>query len=222
MKKNTILSVLFLMLMAGTSYAQQTSIYNKNGYKLTFTNYDNTLDTALKTKLINTFYKVYPELAHAYNKKTLKAVIMIIDTNYKGVAETANGVVTISSRWMHQHPEDIDVVTHEVMHIVQDYGESTGPGWLTEGIADYARFKFGVNNPAANWSLPAYKASQNYDNSYRVTARFLAWLEKSKPGIVKTFDAKMRDHTFTDETWKQQTGKTLNELWKNYSENPTV
>jgi len=208
--------------MAGASYAQQTSSYNKNGYKLTFINYDNTLDTALKTKLINTFYKVYPELANAYNKKTLKAVTMIIDTSYKGVAETANGIVTISSRWMHQRPQDIDVVTHEVMHIVQDYGQSTGPGWLTEGIADYARFKFGVNNPAANWSLPDYKATQNYDNSYRVTARFLAWLEKSKPGIVKTFDSKMRDHTFTDDTWKQQTGKTLDELWKDYSANPTV
>jgi hypothetical protein len=222
MKKTSILSILFLMLMAGTSYAQQTSNYNKNGYRLTFINYDSTLDTALKTKLINTFYKVYPELANAYNKKTLKAVTMIIDTSYKGVAETANGIVTISSRWMHQRPEDIDVVTHEVMHIVQDYGQSTGPGWLTEGIADYARFKFGVNNPAANWSLPAYKATQNYDNSYRVTARFLAWLEKSKPGIVKTFDGKMRDHTFTDDTWKQQTGKTLDELWKDYSANPTV
>jgi hypothetical protein len=222
MKKTSILSILFLMLTAGASYAQQTSNYNKNGYKLTFINYDNTLDTALKTKLINTFYKVYPELANAYNKKTLKAVTMIIDTSYKGVAETANGIVTISSRWMHQRPQDIDVVTHEVMHIVQDYGQSTGPGWLTEGIADYARFKFGVNNPAANWSLPAYKATQNYDNSYRVTARFLAWLEKSKPGIVKTFDSKMRDHTFTDDTWKQQTGKTLDELWKDYSANPTV
>jgi hypothetical protein len=222
MKKTSILSILFLMLMAGTSYAQQTSNYNKNGYRLTFINYDSTLDTALKTKLINTFYKVYPELANAYNKKTLKAVTMIIDTSYKGVAETANGIVTISSRWMHQRPEDIDVVTHEVMHIVQDYGQSTGPGWLTEGIADYARFKFGVNNPAANWSLPAYKATQNYDNSYRVTARFLAWLEKSKPGVVKTFDSKMRDHTFTDDTWKQQTGKTLDELWKDYSANPTV
>jgi len=59
------------------------------------------------------------------------------------------------------------------MHIVQDYGQSTGPGWLTEGIADYARYKFGVNNPAAKWALPAYKSTQKYTDAYRVTARFL-------------------------------------------------
>ena len=40
---------------------------------------------------------------------------------------------------------------------MQDYGESSGPGWLTEGIAEYARYKFGVNNTAAKWALPNYK-----------------------------------------------------------------
>jgi hypothetical protein len=203
--------------------AQQTQIFKRKGYQLTFINQDATLDTALQQKLISTFYKVYPELAKAYNKKTLKAVTFVIDTAYKGVAETDNGKVTISSAWMHKHPEDIDVVTHEVMHIVQDYGESTGPGWLTEGIADYARYKFGVNNDAAKWALPAYKSTQNYDNAYRVTARFLVWLEaKVKPGIVKDFDKQLRSHTFTDNSWKVATGKTVDELWKSYSESPAI
>jgi hypothetical protein len=148
---------------------------------------------------------------------------MVIDTAYKGVAETDSGKVTISARWMHLHPEDIDVITHEVMHIVQDYGQSDAPGWLTEGIADYARYKFGVNNEAANWSLPAYKATQSYTNAYRVTARFLLWVEeKVKPGVVKEMDNQLRKHTYTDNSWKVLTGKTVDELWKAYSENPAV
>ena len=109
------------------------------------------------------------------------------------------------------------------MHIVQDYGESVGPGWLTEGIADYARYKFGVNNLAAKWALPEYKPTQNYDNAYRITARFLAWMEvKVKPGIVKTLDAQLRRHTYTDRSWKQLTGKSADELWKAYSHNPAI
>src|ERR1700759_2866935 len=208
----------FLMLIGlitCSANAQQTRVYNKKGYQLTFTNYDATLDTAEQQRLVNTFFTVYPELAKAYNRKTLKEVKMVIDTTYKGVAETNNGKVTISSAWLHKRPEDIDVVTHEVMHIVQDYGESVGPGWLTEGIADYARYKFGVNNDAAKWALPAYKSSQNYDNAYRVTARFLVWIEeKVKPGIVKDFNKQLRMHTFTDNSWKDATGKTLDELWK--------
>jgi hypothetical protein len=214
---------ILLACITVSASAQQTRVFNKKGYKLTFINQDATLDTVLQQKMVTTFYTVYPELAKAYNKKTVKQVTFVIDTAYKGVAETANGKVTISSAWMHKHPEDIDVITHEVMHIVQDYGESTGPGWLTEGIADYARYKFGVNNAAAKWALPAYKSTQNYDNSYRITARFLDWIEvKVKSGVVKDFNKQLRLHTFTDNSWKVATGKTLDELWKEYVANPVI
>ena len=221
--KTLTFNIILLIFIAGAVNAQQKNIYRDKGYKLTFINYDATLDTALQHRMVKTFFKVYPELADAYNPKTAKTVTFVIDTVYKGVAETDNGKVTISSRWMHKHPEDIDVITHEVMHIVQDYGNSTGPGWLTEGIADYARNQFGVNNAAANWTLPAYKPTQNYDNAYRVTARFLVWMdEKVKPGIVKELDKQLREHTFTDDTWKTLTGKTVDELWKTYAADPAV
>lgn len=215
--------LLLIGFIACSANAQQTRVYNQKGYKLTLTNYDATLDTGEQQRLVNTFFIVYPELAKIYNKKTLKEVKMVIDTTYKGVAETDNGKVTISSEWLHKRPEDIDVVTHEVMHIVQDYGESTGPGWLTEGIADYARYKFGVNNPAAKWALPEYKSTQKYTDAYRVTARFLVWIEeKVKPGIVKNFNKQLRLHKFTDDSWKTATGKTLDELWAEYSANPAI
>lgn len=222
MKITTIICILLLGFV-GQSIAQKTTVYNKKGYKLTFINYDATFDTLEQQRVVNTFFTVYPKLAKTYNPKTLKAVTMVIDTAYNGVAATADGKVTVSNKWMHKHPEDIDVVTHEVMHIVQDYGDSNGPGWLTEGIADYARFKFGVNNDAAKWSLTEPKPTQNYTDAYRVTARFLVWMEeKVKPGIVKELDSQMRKHTFTDDTWKQQTGRSVDELWKAYTQNPAI
>ena len=208
---------LLVCLFGLTVSAQQTQVIKKKGYTLTFTNYDATLDTAEQQRLINTFFTVYPQLAKTYNHKTLKEVKMVINTTYKGVAETADGKVTISSAWLHKRPEDIDVVTHEVMHIVQNYGRSGGPGWLTEGIADYARYKFGVDNEGAKWSLPAYKTSQSYTNSYRITARFLSWLETTNyKDIVKNLDSQLRAHTFSSETWKELTGRSLDELWSDY------
>lgn len=228
MIKRALLYILVALCAFSVADAQQTklpdsTVSRQAKYSLTFVNQDASFDPALKERMIKTFFTVYPELAKAYNRQTDRAVKIVIDTAYKGVAETNNGKVTISSRWMHLHPEDIDVITHEVMHIVQDYGNSTGPGWLTEGIADYARYKFGVNNAAAKWSLPPYKLTQNYDNAYRVTARFLLWMEeKVKPGIVKSLDKQLREHTFTDGTWKQLTGKTVDELWKDYAANPAV
>ncbi|WP_295795436.1 basic secretory protein-like protein [Mucilaginibacter sp.] len=223
MKKIFVLATLLSALIINTVSAQTSKVYISNGYKLTLTNNDATVDTAELTRLVKTFYIVYPKLAAEYNPGTLKEVKMAVDTSYKGVAATADGKVTIASSWLHKRPEDIDVVTHEVMHIVQDYGETVGPGWLTEGIADYARNKFGVNNPAAKWVLPEFKATQNYDNAYRVTARFLVWIEeKKKPGLVKELDSQLRKHTYTDAAWKQQTGKTVDELWKEYAANPAI
>ncbi|GAB2692041.1 hypothetical protein GCM10027037_14230 [Mucilaginibacter koreensis] len=201
----------------------QSKTYKRDGYTLTFTNTDATLPASEQERIINTFFDVYPKLAKAYNKHTAKDVNILIDTAYKGVAETGDAHIRISSKWLHDRPEDIDVVTHEGMHIVQDYGETTGPGWLTEGIADYARSEFGINNAAANWKLPDYKAGQSYENSYRITARFLLWIEQHvKKGVVKELDKQMREHTYTADSWKKLTGKTLDELWQAYVASPAL
>ncbi|AMR32367.1 secretory protein [Mucilaginibacter sp. PAMC 26640] len=208
---------------AATQAQTTTEVIKKNGYKLTVINQDSKFDKAEIVKLEDTFFEVYPKLEKEYNNKTLKDVTFVIDTAYGGVAETGGGRVTFSSKYMTKYPKDIDVVTHEVMHIVQGYGDGAGPGWLTEGIADYARNKFGVDNVGAGWSLPAFKHTQTYENAYRVTARFLVWIEKNvKPNLVKTFDEQLRTHTFNDESWKKETGKTVDELWTAYAANPSA
>jgi len=223
MKRNTILLLLITLICATTIRLQAQETIKQKGYTLTFESNFSALDPQLKKRLIETFFVVYPKLAKEYNPKTLKTVKFFVDTAYKGVAATANGVVTYSSIWMVKHPEDIDVVTHEVMHIVQDYGRSVGPGWLTEGIADYARYKFGVDNPGAKWTLPALKPEHTYKNSYRITARFFAWIEKNvKAGTIKAVDASLRDHSYKPEIWTTLTGKDLDALWADYVKNPEI
>jgi hypothetical protein len=166
---------------------------------------------------------VYPQQAAIYNKATLKTVTFVFDPAYGGVAECANGIITFSPTWLKKMPGDIDVVTHESMHIVQNYPDGAGPGWLTEGIADYVRYTLGVDNAGAPWSLPAFSAGQHYENAYRVTARFLVWVENKKAkGAVRKLDAAMRSKTYTDGLWKKLTGKNVDELWKEYSAHPEL
>src|ERR1700749_90872 len=117
--KTTSIFTLLLIAVSTAAFAQKTTVYNQKGYKLTFINYDASFDTLEQARMVKTFFTVYPELAKAYNPKTLKAVTIEIDTAYKGVAATDNGIVHVNPEWMHKHPEDIAVVTHEVMHIVQ-------------------------------------------------------------------------------------------------------
>lgn len=205
----------------GVGYAQET--IKKGKYTLTYESNYKEFDPELKDKLIKTFFDTYPVLAKEYNPKTATSVKFVIDTAYKGVAATSNGQIVYSPVYMMSHKGDIDVVTHEGMHIVQDYGRSVGPGWLTEGIADYARYKFGVDNAGAKWILPELKPEHSYKNSYRITARFLVWMEsKVKPGIVKTIDKQLRDHTYTAESWIKLTGKNIDQLWETYTKNPAI
>lgn len=191
-------------------------------YTLIFINKDSAFSLVTKQRMIDAFFKVYPEEVKRFNKKSLQKVVFVIDSAYKGVAATSNGIVKYSPEWFFKHPEDIDVVTHEVMHIVQDY-KGQGPGWVTEGIADYVRYKYGVNNEKGNWSLPDVKPAHNYDNAYRVTARFFVWIEKNKnKSFVDEMNKHMREGTYKPELWKQLTGMPVDELWKAYIANPAI
>ncbi len=195
----------------------------KKGYTLTFVNKDSTFPKEVEEQLIKTFFAVYPKEVREYNRKASKEVFIIIDPNYKGVAATSGHIVRVNPEWFHNHPQDVDVVTHEVMHIVQGYHWNGVPGWITEGIADFVRNEYGVNNNVADWTLPAYNSRQNYTNAYRVTARFFIWLQQHyDKNLVRELNNAARDKTYTSAFWKDKTGKTVDELWHIYAENPTI
>ncbi|QHL89266.1 secretory protein [Nibribacter ruber] len=222
MKLTITLLLAFSCLFSVKANAQTTTI-KKGKYTLTFINQDPKLDPAIQDKLVNAFFKVYPKEAKRFNKNTVKNVTVTIDTAYTGVAYAHDGKITIASQWLHKRPNDIDVITHEAMHLVQAYPPDSGPGWLTEGIADYVRHVYGVDNAGANWSLPDLTDKHHYTNSYRITARFLLWVEKNfNKKLVDKLDVHMRNQTYTPVLWKALTGKTVDELWEAYKANPAI
>jgi hypothetical protein len=206
------------------TYAQEPSqTIVRDGYTLEYTNNSPDFDTTVGKRLIEAFFQVYPKEVARYNKKAAKKVSFVIDPSYEGVAATSGDVIRFNPAWFHAHPGDIDVVTHEAMHVVQAYPNDAGPGWITEGIADYVRYVFGVDNAGANWALPAFKPKQHYTQSYRVTARFFLWIEKKKNrDFVKKLDVAMRGKKYTEKIWKKLTGSTLDELWNEYAANPAI
>ena len=151
-----------------------------------------------------------------------------------GVAATGGGRITANSTWLKRElaREAIGSLIHEEVHVVQRYGGGgrrgnpdfkPAPGWLVEGIPDYIRwflYEPQSHGADATYFSRARNPRLNYDGLYRVSANFLNYViehyGKDKQ-ILKTVNAACRQGKYTDDLWKDLTGKPLAELndeWK--------
>jgi hypothetical protein len=215
--------LLLVFLFSSYATAQQSEIITKKSYILEFVNNDPNLPSEVKGGLINIFFKTYPKLVKDFNREATRRVKVVIDTTYEGVAFANNGRINISSKYLANRPNDLDLLTHEEMHIIQSYANGSAPSWLIEGIADYARYEYGVDNEVAGWSIPELTEEMNYDNSYRITARFLVWISQNhRKKFVKYMDSIIRSNVYDEYMWKKLTTLTLEELWSMYKLNPEL
>ncbi|MDR1385366.1 MAG: basic secretory family protein [Planctomycetaceae bacterium] len=144
--------------------------------------------------------------------------ITIIFRKMDGVAYTAGNAINISADWIHRQPGDFGMVAHELVHVIQSYPRHTGPGWVTEGIADYIRhahYEPDVKLPRINPDRASYR------DAYKTTAGFFIWIETTygkEKEFVKKLNAAMRERTYKDEIFQELTGKSLDDLWKEYAD----
>lgn len=167
-------------------------------------------------RLTTHFYECYPRLLKRFenpDKPANRRIRLIFEPSLRAPAQASGDRVQISINWMRQHPDDIGIIAHELTHIVQAYPDPN-PGWLTEGIADYARHIYGPANQVG-WKLPErLTEKQSYRDSYGVTARFLLWLDEKFPDTVDKLHRKMQLREFQITDFQVLTGKDVDTLWK--------
>jgi hypothetical protein len=147
----------------------------------------------------------------------------------RGVAATGGNRVTANSDWLKRelNREAVGSIVHEEVHVVQRWGGGRRgdnpdykrpPGWLQEGIPDYIRwFLYEPQSHGADAVYFKRRGGQTlkYDGLYRVSANFLNYVVltygKDKDLITKV-NAACRQGKYTDDFWKEQTGKTITEL----------
>lgn len=198
---------------------------SRDGVTLTYQDPSGSTAADVRDRIIATFFATYPQQRRDFHPSAPTSVHISMDPSYDGVAYVGEGekstTITINPRWLQKHPNDTDLVTHEGMHIVQGYpgyASEQAPSWLVEGIADYARDQYGVDNAAAGWALPTQiKPEHKVDSGYRVTGAFLKWSEAAHPGLVKALDSALRSGRYTPALWKQRTGEDLAALWQAYT-----
>jgi hypothetical protein len=144
-----------------------------------------------------------------------------------GVAATGGTRITANSTWLKTQigKEAVGSLIHEEVHVIQQYGRARrspdatdDPGWLVEGIPDYIRFYFFEPQTHGANIRPSNVDRVHYDDKYRTSANFLNFVsEKYDKEIVKKVNAVLRDGNYRASIWKDNTGKTLQELadeWK--------
>jgi hypothetical protein len=143
-------------------------------------------------------------------------VTITFKKDYNGVAAAGGTRITCSVKYYKDHPDDLGSIVHELTHVVQRYPRrGTRPGWLVEGIADYIRF---YNYEPVKARPNPNPARAKHTDSYRTTAHFLNWAqEKYDKQLVVKLNTDCREARYSEDLWKQYTGKTLEELgaeWK--------
>ncbi|MDP6356144.1 MAG: basic secretory protein-like protein [Planctomycetota bacterium] len=159
----------------------------------------------------------HPRISNLLPTEDFKATRILefrIRKTDKGVGATSGNRITVSSHWIEKHPDDVGMVVHELVHVIQAYS-SAKPWWITEGIADYIRWAIFEGKPQSWFPRPAQ--ASGYKKGYRVSAGFLLWLESGKaPGIVKKLNTAMRHRKYSDEIFKNVAGSSLDDLWNDY------
>jgi hypothetical protein len=136
------------------------------------------------------------------------------------VAYASRGEIHCAGPWFMRNLEGeaAGAVVHEMVHIVQQYrrarGPNRNPGWMVEGVADYIRwFLYEPENLRPRVDPARHK----YTDSYRITGAFLNYLVKHKDEkLVEKFNAAMREGRYSEDLWKEFTGKTVDDLWADY------
>lgn len=148
--------------------------------------------------------------------------------SYNGVAATMGTRIVCSPSWFRRQlkREAKGAVIHELVHVVQQYefwrrggGRYRVPTWVTEGIADYIRWR--QYEPAEKRGGVGGRSPSNmrYNASYRETASFFNWIiENGHPDFLVKLNAAIRDQTYDDEFWLKATGESVEDLARKWSE----
>jgi hypothetical protein len=96
-------------------------------------------------RLATFFYQCYPKLLERFEhprKPAPRQIHLVFQRGLKYAGQTSGATITVSVEWLKIQPDDLGMLTHELTHVVQAY-PSPEPGWLTEGVAEYARHLYG-------------------------------------------------------------------------------
>ena len=87
------------------------------------------LEGGLLQGLVDCWRFSYERMAARFNPEAPRRVWLRVVEGMANPGEALGAEIRISASWIRKHPYDLDVMTHEQFHVVQNYGPGAGPGW---------------------------------------------------------------------------------------------
>jgi hypothetical protein len=239
MRCTSLLLLLISSILAGVSlYAQDSDtptnkVVQADGYTYEFQSAAAPdLSEWMHKELAPVVKEWYPKIVKMLPSDGFEAptnVTIRFRTDMGGTPASASGNrINCNAGWFKRelNREARGSVVHEMVHVVQQYGRARRdnpnatrtPGWLVEGIPDYIRW-FLYEPETKGAEVTARNLSRaKHDASYRITGNFLNWVvQKYDTNIIQKLNAASREGKYSEDLWKQYTGKPLQELgyeWK--------
>lgn len=167
--------------------------------------------------LVESWFPIVTSMLSTHEYSVPEEIRLVIRKEISAPAFASGSTITINGKWITQRPDDLGMVVHELVHVVQRYPNSrTKPGWLVEGIADYIRWwRYEPEAPRPRINVER----ANYSDSYRTTAYWLAWVSKKYDmRLVPALDLALRSREDPMPIFEKMTGKSPESLWKEFVE----
>ena len=156
-----------------------------------------------------------PAIASIVGSEAVPPIRVEVAIDGPGAAWTNDDVVTLNARWFAEHPDDVGGCLHEFAHAIMrapTYDDTTG--WLIEGVADHVRNVLGFE---MSWTAAHFEPG-GATAGYQTTAHFLAWLEASRPGIVRELSRRLSKGTYAQRDFEELAEEPLPRLVAMYEE----
>jgi hypothetical protein len=165
-------------------------------------------------KLVEDWYPVVLALLSTQDYKKPNEIKLIFKKEIEVPAYASGDGITINAKWIAEHPDDLGMVIHELVHVLQQYPRNrANTGWLVEGIADFIRWwRYEPEGPR-----PRITENSKMTDGYRVTAHFLAWAGKKYDlRLVPSLDSVLRKGEDPMPVFEKLCGKPADEVWKEF------
>lgn len=148
--------------------------------------------------------------------KPVRVVHLVFNDKMKGIAYTTGNTIHVSGAYIKRHPNDLGLVDHELVHVVQEYHRrGPRPGWLVEGIADYVRYYRYEPGLARSHFNPR---RVSYKRGYQPAAGLLHYITVNyNKNTVPILNRALRQGRYNKRLIQRLAdGKTFPQLWKAY------